>query len=109
MRSLRMPPIIETWRMLRAIEGIGVLLLLSAFFAYVLAPLVAAVQRRVRLGRRQRPLSRAGSIILIYNILFLPGALVWRAAEPAITHWVRVTAPQSVDRLFSQRQSGLFE
>lgn len=95
--------------MLRAIEGFGVLCLLSAFFAYVLAPLVAAVQRRVRLGPRQRPLSRAGSIILIYIALFVPAALTWRASEASITHWVRVTAPRAVDHLFAGTQTGPFE
>jgi predicted PurR-regulated permease PerM len=86
--------------MLRAIEGFGVLFLLSAFFAYVLAPAVAAVQRRVRLRPRQRPLSRAGALALIYLLLFVPGALGWRASRGAVEHWVRVTAPESVDRLF---------
>ena len=95
--------------MLGAIEGFGVLFLLSAFFAYVLAPVVAAVQRRVRLGHRQRPLSRSGALIVIYIGLFLPAALVWRASEAAVTHWVHVTAPEAVNRLFSGRQSQPFE
>src|SRR5262245_17288306 len=87
--------------MLRAIEGVGVLFLLSAFFAYVLAPIVAAVQRRVRIGRRQRPLSRTGAVAIIYIVLFVPAALMWRQAAPAVRHWVHVTAPQTVDNLFS--------
>lgn len=95
--------------MLRAIEGFGVLFLLSAFFAYVLAPAVAAVQRRVRWGRRQRPLSRAGALILLYLALFVPGALAWRASEAAVTRWVHVTAPESVDHLFSGQRSQPFE
>lgn len=87
--------------MLRAIEGVGVLILLSAFFAYVLAPVVAAVQRTIRLGERQRPLSRTGAVTVIYIILFVPAALVWRQASPVVRHWVHVTAPETVDRLFS--------
>jgi predicted PurR-regulated permease PerM len=95
--------------MLRAIEGIGVLVLLSAFFAYVLAPIVAVVQRRVRIGRRQRPLSRAAALILIYVAFFVPAGLVWRASEDDVSHWVRVTAPESVNRLFSGRDTRAFD
>ena len=95
--------------MLRAIEGFGVLFLLSAFFAYMLAPLVAAVQRRVRLRPRQRPLSRAGALILIYIVLFLPTALAWRETSAGVAHWVRVTAPEAVDHLFGQRDSRALE
>jgi predicted PurR-regulated permease PerM len=95
--------------MLRAIEGLGVLFLLSAFFAYMLAPVVAAVQRRVRLGHRQRPLSRSGALILIYIALFIPAALLWRSSEAGVTRWVHVTAPQAVDRLFSGSRSQPFE
>lgn len=87
--------------MLRTIEGFGVLCLLSAFFAYLLAPVVAAVRRRVRIGSRQRPLSRSGALILIYIVLFVPAALAWRAAQDDISRWVHVTAPGAVDRLFS--------
>lgn len=87
--------------MLRTIEGAGVLLLLSLFFTYVLAPIVAAVRRRVRAGRRQRPISGAVALIIIYLILFLPPALAWRHSEARVVHWVRVTAPAAVDHLFA--------
>src|SRR6185436_15303998 len=87
--------------MLRAIEGFGVLLLLSAFFAYVLAPPVAAIQRWVRVGPRQRPLSKSAALALIYLVLFVPAALIWRASSTDVTHWVRVTAPEAVNRLFA--------
>src|SRR4051812_22746500 len=93
--------------MLGAIEGLGVLLLLSAFFAYMLAPIVAAIQRRVRFGRR-RPLSRAAALILIYLVVFVPGAFAWRRLQPDIAHWVTVTAPRSVDHLFGGRQTQPF-
>src|SRR4051794_22843394 len=95
--------------MLRAIEGFGVLLLLSAFFAYVLAPIVAAVQRRVRIRPRQRPLSRSGALILIYLLLFVPAGLTWRATEDRVTHWVHVTAPDAVDHLFSGPDTRAFD
>ena len=69
--------------MLRLIEGAGVLLLLSVFFSYVLAPLVPRVRRRVRLGRRQRPISDAAAIVLIYICLFVPAAVAWRLSHEA--------------------------
>lgn len=76
------------------------LLLLSVFFAYVLAPAVPAVRRRVRIGHRRRPISDAAAILLLYAVIFVPGVLLWRMSEAAVKHWVAVTAPASVDRLF---------
>ncbi len=87
--------------MLRLIEGTGVLLLLSVFFAYMLAPAIPPIRRRIRIGRRQRPISDAAAIVLIYVVLFVPGALIWRMSEAAVKHWIAVTAPASVDRLFA--------
>ena len=87
--------------MVRLIEGAGVLLLLSVFFAYMLAPLVPPIRRRVRIGRRRRPISDAGAILLLYLVIFVPGAFLWRMTQPAVKHWVAVTAPASVDRLFT--------
>jgi len=78
-----------------------VLLLLSVFFAYLLAPVVPPVRRRVRIGRRRRPISDAAAIVLLYAVIFVPGALLWRMSEAAVKHWVAVTAPASVDRLFA--------
>jgi predicted PurR-regulated permease PerM len=87
--------------MLRLIEGAGVLLLLSFFFAYVLSPAVPPIRRRVRIGRRRRPISDAAAILLLYIVIFVPGVLLWRMSEAAVKHWVAVTAPASVDRLFA--------
>lgn len=87
--------------MLGAIQGGAVLLLLSVFLAHVLAPPLAALRRRVRIGRRQRPMSRPIAILLLYLAIFVPGALVWRSAQDDAAHWVRVTAPAAVERLFS--------
>ena len=95
--------------MLRAIQGISVLLLLSAFFAYVLAPAVAGLRRRVRIGRRKRPLSRASALLVLYGVLFAPAALAWRFSEDRVTEWVRVTAPASVDRLFGRNDFGALD
>jgi predicted PurR-regulated permease PerM len=87
--------------MLRLIEGAGVLLLLSVFLAYMLAPALPPIRRRVRIGRRRRPISDAAAIVLLYLAIFVPGALVWRKAQPAVRHWIDVTAPAAVDRLFA--------
>jgi predicted PurR-regulated permease PerM len=87
--------------MLRLIEGAGVLLLLSVFFAYMLAPALPPVRRRVRVGRRRRPISDAAALVLIYLAIFVPGALLWRTSQEAVKHWIAVTAPASVDRLFA--------
>ena len=95
--------------MLRAIEGFGVLFLLSAFFAYVLAPMVVAIQRRIRVGPRQRPLSKSAALMLIYILMFVPAGLAWRASSANVEHWVRVTAPESVNRLFGGSDGGGFD
>ena len=86
--------------MVGALQGIAVLLLLSVFFAHMVAPIVAAMRRRVRIGPRQRPVSRSVALALIYLIVFVPGAFAWRGARDDAVHWVRVTAPRAVERLF---------
>lgn len=91
--------------MLQLIEGAGVLLLLSVFLAYLLAPALPPIRRRIRIGRRQRPISDAAAIFLIYLVLFVPGALLWRQYEAAARHWIAVTAPATVDRLFAGESS----
>src|SRR4051794_21429821 len=91
--------------MLRTIEGLGVLLLLSIFFAYLLAPAVAAVRRRVRTAGHYRRMSRAAALVLLYAVMFVPVALTLRLAGDAIGRWVHETAPSSVDRLFSGANS----
>jgi predicted PurR-regulated permease PerM len=88
------------------IKGGSVLLLLSMFFAYLLAPAVDMVSRRIRPGRRGRPLSRGASLAVIYVLLSVPIGLAWRFASEPIVHWVKVTAPDTVDHLFG---SGDFE
>jgi predicted PurR-regulated permease PerM len=82
------------------IKGGSVLLLLSMFFAYLLAPAVDSVSRRMRLGRRGRPLSRGASLALIYLVLSVPIGLTWRFASEPIARWVHVTAPDTVNHLF---------
>ncbi|HET7694159.1 MAG TPA: AI-2E family transporter [Vicinamibacterales bacterium] len=94
---------------LRLVEGTGVLLLLSVFLAYVLAPALPPIRRRIRIGRRRRPISDAAAILVVYFAVLLPGALVWRKAEPALRHWIDVTAPTTVDRLFAGDSVGPIE
>ena len=87
--------------MLRVIEGAGVLLLLSVFFAYLLAPALPPVRRRIRIGRRRRPISDAAAIFLLYLVTFAPAAVLWRTSAAAVKGWIDVTAPATVDRLFA--------
>jgi predicted PurR-regulated permease PerM len=87
--------------MLKLIEGAGVLLLLSVFLAYLLGPALPPIRRRIRIGRRQRPISDGAAILLIYAAVFVPGGLLWQRARPAVQHWIAVTAPAAVDRLFA--------
>src|SRR4051812_27557655 len=37
---------------------------------------------------------------MLYAMLFVPGLMLWRTTAPAVKHWVWVTAPTTVDRLF---------
>jgi predicted PurR-regulated permease PerM len=83
-----------------AIQGASILLLLSAFFAYVIAPIVDAIRRRLRWGRRNRPVSRVAVMVALYLVLFAAGFLIWRAGAEQIRDVVHVSAPAAIDRLF---------
>ena len=82
------------------LQGGSVLLLLSMFFAYLLAPAVDLVCRAVRTGPRRRPLPRGAALALLYVLLAVPIGLAWRFASEPIGTWVRVTAPDAVEHLF---------
>jgi predicted PurR-regulated permease PerM len=86
--------------MVAVVEGASVLLLLSVFFAYLLAPAIPMVSRRARFGRPRRPLSAAGSILLLYGFIFVPMAAVWPSASGTVRRFVDVTAPETIERLF---------
>jgi predicted PurR-regulated permease PerM len=86
--------------LIRSLEAAGILALLAVFFSYLLAPAVDAIRRVVNVGRRQRPLPRAAAILLVYAMLFVPGACVWRQAAPPIERWVHVTAPAAIAHVF---------
>jgi predicted PurR-regulated permease PerM len=87
--------------MLQLIQGAAVLLLLSVFLAYLLAPALPPIRRRIRIGSRRRPISDAAAIFLIYVAVFVPGAAICRQSEAAVKQWIAVTAPATVDRLFA--------
>jgi len=87
--------------MLRAVEGGAILVLLAVFLAYLLAPALDAVQRRTKVGRRQRPLSRGAAILLIYSALAIVGVTAWWIAAPVVRQWTRVTAPALLERVFT--------
>jgi predicted PurR-regulated permease PerM len=82
------------------IQGGSILLLLSMFLAYLLAPAIDIVSRTIRPAPRRRPLPRGASLALIYLILAVPVGLAWRFASDPISTWVHVTAPGAVDHLF---------
>ena len=91
--------------MVGALEGGAVLVLLSVFFAHMLAPAVAAIRRRVRIGPRQRPISRPVAIVLLYLAVFVPGAILWRGAKDNAVHWGAVTRTQWTALSFAPRQT----
>jgi predicted PurR-regulated permease PerM len=86
---------------LRGVEAGCILALLAVYFSYIVAPAIDAVSRRVRLGRRRRPLSRPWAILLVYIMLLTGGALTWRLAAPLFEEWVQVTAPAAIERAFA--------
>ena len=87
--------------MLRVLEGACILMLLAMFFAYVIAPAVDGVSRRVRLGARQRPLSRPAALLVVYCLLLFSGLGGWRVAAPIVRQWVTVTAPTVIESVFA--------
>ena len=87
--------------MFRIIQGASVLLLLSAFFAYVLVPIVDGVRLRTRFGRRQRPLPIWAVLAVLYLVIFSAASLVWLASASRIRNVITVSAPAAIDRLFS--------
>jgi len=89
----------------RFLQAVCLLALLAVFFAHLIAPVVDAIRRRIRIDPRGRPLSRVSAILLLYLALFVPGAIVWQRATDSIDRWVHVTAPASIARIFgAQRQ-----
>lgn len=92
--------------MFHLIEGAAVLLLLSFFLAYIIAPALPPIRRLIRVGERRRPISDGAAILILYAALLLPGFVLWRSSAPAVKHWTAVTAPQTLDRLFSGDQLG---
>ena len=92
--------------MVRVFEGAAVLLLLSFFLAYIIAPALPPIRRLIRVGERRRPISDGAAILILYAALLLPGLLMWRSSAPAVKHWIAVTAPESVNHMFAGEQLG---
>jgi len=89
----------------RLLQAVCLIALLAVFFAHLIAPVVDAIRRRIRLDPRGRPLSRVSAIVLLYLVLFVPSVIAWRRATGPIDRWVHVTAPASIARIFgAQRQ-----
>jgi predicted PurR-regulated permease PerM len=53
------------------LTAVILLVVLSIFFAYLVAPLVDLVQRPVRLGKRERTMPRGLAIAIVYVVLFV--------------------------------------
>ncbi|MGH9942138.1 MAG: AI-2E family transporter [Pyrinomonadaceae bacterium] len=52
------------------LKGVILLVVLSVFFAYLIAPLVEMVHRPLRLGGRERDVPRAAAIGVVYVLIF---------------------------------------
>lgn len=53
------------------LTAVILLVVLSVFFAYLVAPLVDLVQRPIRLGKRERMMPRGLAIAIVYVVLFV--------------------------------------
>jgi predicted PurR-regulated permease PerM len=53
------------------LTAVILLVVLSIFFAYLVAPLVDLVQRPIRLGKRERMMPRGLAIAIVYVVLFV--------------------------------------
>jgi predicted PurR-regulated permease PerM len=53
------------------LTAVILLVVLSIFFAYLVAPLVDLVQRPIRLGKRERIMPRGLAIAIVYVVLFI--------------------------------------
>jgi predicted PurR-regulated permease PerM len=67
------------------------------------------VRKRVRIGRRRRPISDAPAILLLYLVAFIPAGVAWKITAPAVRHWIAVTAPATLDRLFAGERMALLD
>ena len=58
------------------LTAVLLLIVLSIFFSYLVAPLVDLVQRPINIGRRSRVIPRGLAIIIVYIVLFFSVGLV---------------------------------
>jgi predicted PurR-regulated permease PerM len=61
------------------------LIVLSIFFAYLVAPLVDLVQQPLRLGGRERVIPRGLAIAIVYLVLFVGGGLAIYLLVPTLS------------------------
>jgi predicted PurR-regulated permease PerM len=92
--------------MVTVLKGVSILLLLSIFFAYVLIPTVDVLRRRLRFGRRQRPVPIGVIIVALYLVMFAAGSLLWSFWGGRIRYVVDVLAPAAIEHLFSSSDIG---
>ncbi len=101
----------QTWAVLRVVLIVGaavaavwlvyqlrdvlLLLVLCVFFAYLLAPLVAIVNRPFHVGAVERRLSRAASIGVVYLVLFGVLTLTFAWLVPRFSQQVTQIAAQA--------------
>lgn len=93
-----------------ALGSLILLLIFSVLFAYLVAPLVAFVQRRLVLGRRRRALPRAAAIGIVYVVLFGGLLTVVSLLSPHLTD-AAMQVPQRIQGVASNGQAlgGLYE
>jgi predicted PurR-regulated permease PerM len=92
--------------MLTLLKAVSILFLLSVFFAYVLVPIVDGIRRRIRFGRKQRPLPRGVIIVALYGGMCAAGFVLWGLWGARIRYAIDVSAPAAIDRLFSSSDIG---
>ena len=67
------------------LTGVLLLIVLSIFFSYLVAPLVDLVQRPINIGGRQRIIPRGLAIVIVYVVLFFGVGLVIYLLIPTLS------------------------
>ena len=99
------------------LTGVLLLIVLSIFFSYLVAPLVDLVQRPLFIGGRQRVIPRGVAIIIVYIVLFSGVGLVIYLLIPqlsaqfpefkqqAIVYYQKIrSSTESLNQYFRQRR-----
>jgi len=101
------------WLLYR-LERVAFLLILTMFFAYVVAPLVWVAERPIRIARRERRLPRALAIGVVYLSLLAVAASGAALLLPTVTRQigdVAAAAPAYAEslRAWEQRWAGYYD